>query len=288
MSSRSSGFWDTIVACAAMMSLLGSTTFSRSLSLAKRSPNTSVNDRLMNTPLIIAQITSDETTAKTICPRVARSSGPDLRFAEPRRALTPRFLLKKHTFPATGSDAHAMTADAGIIRQDGVIRTVRYLFYPCRRFAKPFGNLIYCVRSPRACAGLAQLVEQLFRKQQVCGSSPQVGSVPAERTTHADVAEQADALRSGRSGGNPVGVRISPSAPGEYSRWSPSSRTLTVEVTHRREKRMAADPPDGLEESPSCTEQGCPVKAGETRSRVDSPDWRVARRESNSNHTRGR
>src|SRR5215218_9885051 len=32
------------------------------------------------------------------------------------------------------------------------------------------------------------------------------------------------------------------------------------------------------EESPSCTEHGCPVKAGEAggRPRVDSPDWRAA------------
>ncbi len=105
--------------------------------------------------------------------------------------------------------------------------------------------------------------------------------------TIADVAEQADALRSGRSGGNPVGVRISPSAPGQDSSWNRCPRTLTCEDTHRKEERMAADPLDGLEESPSCTEQGCPVKAGETRSRVDSPDWRVARRESNSNQTRG-
>src|SRR3954465_6311900 len=32
------------------------------------------------------------------------------------------------------------------------------------------------------------------------------------------------------------------------------------------------------EESPSCTEHGCPVKAGEARGRprVDSPDWRAA------------
>lgn len=74
-----------------------------------------------------------------------------------------------------------------------------------------------CYTSPapqRARAGLAQLVEQLFRKQQVCGSSPQVGSpLTGWRTPHADVAELADALRSGRSEGNLVGVRISPSAP---------------------------------------------------------------------------
>jgi len=30
----------------------------------------------------------------------------------------------------------------------------------------------------------------------------------------------------------------------------------------------------GREESPSCTEQGCPVKAGERWRHVDSPDWR--------------
>ena len=64
-------------------------------------------------------------------------------------------------------------------------------------------------------AGLAQLVEQLFRKQQVAGSSPAVGSGRRQSPgrMHAEVAEPADALRSGRSGGNPVGVQISPSAP---------------------------------------------------------------------------
>jgi hypothetical protein len=51
-------------------------------------------------------------------------------------------------------------------------------------------------------ADLAQLVEQLFRKEQVWGSSPQVGS--SRRRVgwqdRAEVAESADALRSGRSG----------------------------------------------------------------------------------------
>ena len=32
------------------------------------------------------------------------------------------------------------------------------------------------------------------------------------------------------------------------------------------------------EESPSCTERGCPVKAGEAPPGVDSPDWRAVRR----------
>ncbi len=106
--------------------------------------------------------------------------------------------------------------------------------------------------------------------------------------TQADVAEQADALRSGRSGGNPVGVRISPSAPDSDPLTTGSgSRTFTCEETHRRELGMAAGPRGGLEESPSCTEQGCPVKAGETRQRVDSPHWRVPGRESNRNQTRG-
>ena len=63
-------------------------------------------------------------------------------------------------------------------------------------------------------AGLAQLVEQLFRKQQVPGSSPGVGSGPRMAgAQQAEVAEPADALRSGRSEGNLVGVQISPSAP---------------------------------------------------------------------------
>ena len=53
----------------------------------------------------------------------------------------------------------------------------------------------------QARADLAQLVEQLFRKEQVWGSSPQVGSTGEESVgNRAEVAESADALRSGRSG----------------------------------------------------------------------------------------
>jgi hypothetical protein len=68
-------------------------------------------------------------------------------------------------------------------------------------------------------AGLAQLVEQLFRKQQVAGSSPAVGSGQRQSPgrMHAEVAEPADALRSGRSARKGVGVQISPSAPGSRS-----------------------------------------------------------------------
>lgn len=91
---------------------------------------------------------------------------------------------------------------------------------PIHPVARPENRVIYWrlrrSRSARWCAaGLAQLVEQLFRKQQVVGSSPTVGSNRAELIdlTRAEVAEPADALRSGRSGGNPVGVQISPSAP---------------------------------------------------------------------------
>ncbi len=111
---------------------------------------------------------------------------------------------------------------------------VRYQIFTASCFANRTPHLIYFVRSPGACAGLAQLVEQLFRKQQVCGSSPQVGSV-RDAGRLADVAEQADALRSGRSGGNPVGVRISPSAPGresfrdELARARLHAKTLTAE-----------------------------------------------------------
>ena len=65
----------------------------------------------------------------------------------------------------------------------------------------------------RGIAGLAQLVEQLFRKQQVVGSSPTVGSGHAGMHRRAEVAESADALRSGRSARRGVGVQISPSAP---------------------------------------------------------------------------
>jgi hypothetical protein len=66
-------------------------------------------------------------------------------------------------------------------------------------------------------ADLAQPVEQLFRKQQVAGSSPAVGSTIC-KWVHAEVAEPADALRSGRSEGNLVGVQISPSAPANGGR----------------------------------------------------------------------
>ena len=38
-------------------------------------------------------------------------------------------------------------------------------------------NNIFRVRTPKTHADLAQLAEQLFRKQQVAGSSPAVGSM---------------------------------------------------------------------------------------------------------------
>ena len=113
----------------------------------------------------------------------------------------------------------------------------RYQIHPQTMLCDQRKPLIYFAGSARAWAGLAQLVEQLFRKQQVCGSSPQVGSRRSIRHTFADVAEQADALRSGRSGGNPVGVRISPSAPGQdFSLGKCWSRTFTSEDVHSRVK----------------------------------------------------
>src|SRR5215207_7103253 len=89
----------------------------------------------------------------------------------------------------------------------------------------------------RLCAGLAQLVEQLFRKQQVPGSSPGVGSGPRMAgAQQAEVAEPADALRSGRSEGNLVGVQISPSAPRTPrvmgNRSKVMGRTIGRSITH--------------------------------------------------------
>ena len=80
----------------------------------------------------------------------------------------------------------------------------------------------------------------------------------------AEVAEPADALRSGRSEGNLVGVQISPSAPAH------------VDNRGRGWARMVAGA-SASEESPSCTERGCPVKAGEAPRGVDSPDRRAKR-----------
>ena len=65
---------------------------------------------------------------------------------------------------------------------------------------EPGTDKIECRATARA--DLAQLVEQLFRKEQVWGSSPQVGSNRRRVgwEISAEVAESADALRSGRSG----------------------------------------------------------------------------------------
>ncbi len=63
-------------------------------------------------------------------------------------------------------------------------------------------------------AGLAQLVEQLFRKQQVRGSSPRVGSgQPDETRFHAEVAKWQTRYVQGVVEQS-MGVRVSPSAPG--------------------------------------------------------------------------
>ena len=67
---------------------------------------------------------------------------------------------------------------------------------------------------------------------------------------YAEVAELADALRSGRSGGNPVGVQISPSAP--PARVSPVGGA-----------EQGGRWPIWPEESPSCAEQGARRKPGQ-------------------------
>ena len=55
----------------------------------------------------------------------------------------------------------------------GRLNHSRFIFGSSLRWDDPFDILTGLFESS---AGLAQLVEQLFRKQQVCGSSPQVGS----------------------------------------------------------------------------------------------------------------
>ncbi len=173
-----------------------------------------------------------------------------------------------------------------------------------------FGSL---PRRGRPSADLAQLVEQLFRKQQVAGSSPAVGSRrhlarPGEgeetKVFRAEVAEPADALRSGRSERKLVGVQISPSAPdllrvpwrGEVAARPMVARRLTgagrgTFTTEDEGREGGRWPGSGPEESPGCAEQGCPVKAGEAWSsdggrRRQSRSARGSPRESNRDQGR--
>ena len=100
-------------------------------------------------------------------------------------------------------------------------------------------------------------------------------SLPSSRggaVQHAEVAEPADALRSGRSARKGVGVQISPSAPrfARVTRRGPhfDKRPLTrcPSVPDRRDvvvgRRMVAGPFAGPEESPSCIERGARRKPG--------------------------
>ena len=75
------------------------------------------------------------------------------------------------------------------------------------------------VKSGAVLADLAQLVEQLFRKQQVWGSSPQVGS-ESRRVIRVHAPKWRNWQTRYVQGvvGKPVGVRISPSAPGSLRR----------------------------------------------------------------------
>ncbi len=98
------------------------------------------------------------------------------------------------------------------------------------------------------------------------------------------MAEPADALRSGRSGGNPVGVQISPSAPSPAGPVHGVGRACTF-TTRTRAGRTVADLLRS-EESPGCKERGCPAKAGEALRRRQSRSARGQPRESNSDQDR--
>jgi len=64
---------------------------------------------------------------------------------------------------------------------------------------------------------------------------------------------------------------------------APGVRTFKNEWRTREQRAWSLVLQHGPEESPSCTEQGCPAKAGEVRLiRADSPDRRASGRESNS------
>ena len=100
----------------------------------------------------------------------------------------------------------------------------------------PFGRLHCCAATH---ADLAQLVEQLFRKQQVRGSSPRVGSGRAGAIRNAaEVAKWQTRYVQGVVG-QPVGVQISPSAPVSRDPESVARRirTLTTENVERKDGR---------------------------------------------------
>ena len=142
-------------------------------------------------------------------------------------------------------------------------------------------------------AGLAQLVEQLFRKQQVAGSSPAVGSRdgPGKRQANRPkwrnrqtryvqgvVGESPWEFKSPLRHHGPSRPSVDPSdrAVGDGGRPAPAGRRGTF-TTEGEAGRMVAGP-SGSEESPSCTERGCPAKAGAAPRGVDSPDWRAGNR----------
>jgi hypothetical protein len=120
----------------------------------------------------------------------------------------------------------------------------------------------------RFCADLAQLVEQLFRKQQVSGSSPEVGSRldaiqehgPKWRNRQTRYVQGVVGIARGSSN-LPFGTKIQSFGSGRRA----TAGTLITEDVVGKDDRWLMP-----EESPSCTERGCPVKAGEALRRRQS------------------
>ncbi len=145
-------------------------------------------------------------------------------------------------------------------------------------------------------AGLAQLVEQLFRKQQVSGSSPEVGSDPRRAGKHKPkwrnrqtryvqgvVGESPWEFKSPLR--HPVGQGVRDASARCCGRPLAKCAAAWHLNSEGSAGRMAADP-SGSEESPSCAERGCPAKAGEALRRRQSRSARGQPRESNSDQDR--
>ncbi len=131
----------------------------------------------------------------------------------------------------------------------------------------------------------SSVVEQLFRKQQVVGSNPTVGSRLAHDACLPKWRNRQTRYVQGVVGATPWEFKSPLRHPSHQIRPvakdadGPGFARLHVKYASEVREMVAGTLP---EESPGCKERGCPVKAGETvLVAVDSPDRHALARESN-------